>query len=124
MSKLIYWVSRHDPLPTQVNELKRIYGSDMTLLVDHKSFASAKEIAGRYIKVNADDMVLVAPLTVCRAILNLGIRPLWAEMREVRGPKSEVRANGKRERIDRVERCYQFVRFLRLVGIEIKLVEL
>ena len=124
MNKRIYWVSRHEPLPTQVKELKRIYGNDMFLMVDHKSFASAKEIAGRFIRANADEMVLVAPLTVCRAILNLGIRPLWAEMREVRGAKTEVKAAGKRERIDRVERCYQFVRFLRLVGIDIRLVEL
>jgi hypothetical protein len=124
MSKRIYWVSRHDPLPSQVTELRQLFGKDMELVVDHKSFSSAKEIVGRYIAANAQEMVLVAPLTVCRAILKLGVRPLWAEMREVRPAKSEVKGDGRREKISRVERHYQFVRFLRLVGIEVKLVEL
>lgn len=122
--KRIYWVSRHEPLQSQIDELKRLFGNNMQLINDRRPFASAKEIVARYLQADANEMVLVAPLTVCRAILNYGVRPLWAEMKEVRQSKSEVRRDGRGEKAGRPERYYQFVRFLRLVGIEVKLVEL
>lgn len=118
----ILWVSRHVPLVSQVKALKTIFGQDCKIKVDGRPFASATDIVKRMKDNHVQELVLVAPLSVCEQLLNKGIKPLWADMREVdcNSPKVEVKANGQREKLSGKTRCYEFVRFRRLIKIELK----
>ena len=109
----ILWLSRHDPTPSQVERLGRIYGPHV-LVRDPRPFDSAEEIVERMRRYGCDEIVAVAPLSVIKRLVDLGVRPLWAEMRQVRPEEAETEVNG---------RHYKFVKFRRIVGIEIKFEE-
>jgi len=111
----VYWMSRHAPLPSQIAELRRLFGEDVVIEQDPKPFDSADDILNRFRQSGADELLIVAPLSVVAQIVQRGVKPLWAEMEVVSDPaKAEVEAAG---------RYYRFVRFRRIVGIEIKFEE-
>lgn len=103
--KKVIWFSRHDPLPSQVKELRRLFGQDVEIIQDPKPFSSAEDIVARFRAAGGDEMVVVAPLSVLGRLVDLGIKPLWAEMEQVPSEQSEVVAAG---------RSYRFVRFRRV----------
>jgi hypothetical protein len=112
--KKIYWVSRHAPLLSQINELKNIFKEDVELIIDPQPFSSAKEIAERYKRSGCSDLVVVAPLSVLmRLVEEEGLHPLWAEMAEVADEKeAEVTVKGKH---------YRFAGFKRVKGVKLEL---
>lgn len=103
--KKIIWFSRHDILPSQVAELKRLFGDDVQIMRDPNPFSNADEVVERFKMLGADEMVIVAPLSVISALCDRGIKPLHAEMKEVPLEQAEVVAKN---------RGYQFVRFRRI----------
>jgi hypothetical protein len=111
--KKILWLSRHKPLPAQIAELERIFGH-ITVITDPKPFSSAEEIVARFRTGGYDEMVVVAPLSVIARLTEMGIKPLWAEMRQIPSPgldpSREVEANG---------RWYRFERFRRISRVQI-----
>jgi len=111
-AKKVYWMSRHEPLPSQITELKRLFGEGVIVEKDPQPFSSADDIVERFRRSGADELVIVAPLSVIAQVVQRGIKPLWAEMQQVEDPsEAETEAAG---------RYYRFVRFRRIVGIEIK----
>lgn len=78
---------------------------------DVNPFSGAKDIANRYRQGNYDDIVTVAPAFVIKKLTELGIYPLWAEMKQVEKSLAETNNNG---------RYYTFVEFHRIkkVGFE------
>ena len=108
--KKIYWVSRHEPLPSQLRELERLFGK-VEILQDPRPFSSAEEIITRFQQSGADDMLVVAPLSVIAALVQRGIRPLWAEMKQVPPENAEVEVQG---------RHYRFACFKRIKDINIE----
>jgi len=119
--KKILWISRNQPLNSQIGELKRLFGEDVIIDQDVNPFASASDIVKRYKKGFYDEMVLIAPLSVCRVITEYGYRPLWSEMRQVShdDPNFEVEVEGSQGRVEGKKRRYQFIRFKRLIGIDV-----
>ena len=117
----ILWVSRNHPLDSQVNELKRLFGRDMILDQDVNPFSSASDIVKRFKAGDYDEMVLIAPLSVCRVITEYGYRPLWSEMRQVPQdyPHYEVEVEGSQGRVNGKKRRYQFIKFKRLTSVEV-----
>lgn len=113
---IVSWFSRHRPLPAQERELQRLFGRHMRIAWDPDVFCDAADIAARFQRSGAREMVIVAPLALVAKLLDLGLRPLWSDMREVDGdfaaghPDSCVSAPRGR--------WFEFVRFRRLVGIE------
>jgi hypothetical protein len=109
----ILWLSRHKPLPAQRAELERIF-KHVTVEIDPQTFASAEEIAERLSTGGYDEIVVVAPLSVIAKLTEFGIKPLWAEMKQISSPSldpyREVRTNG---------RWYRFERFRRIEKVEI-----
>lgn len=103
--KKVIWFSRHPVLPTQVAELKRLFGDDVQIVTDPRPFDSAEDIVRRFRAAGGDEMVVVAPLSVLGRLCDLGIKPLWAEMEQVPPEQAEVTAAG---------RHYRFVRFRRV----------
>jgi hypothetical protein len=120
---VIAWFSRHAPVPSQLAELRRIYGPDVEVRQDLRPFGTADDIVERYRASGAVDMVAVAPLSVISALVDRGLRPLWAEMEEVPcdDPRAEVRPTGNRYRYSGQQRCYRFVRFRRITAVRLEM---
>ena len=117
----ILWLSRHMPLEAQVRELRKRFGEDTVITQDEKPFSSAEEIVERMKKGGFEEIVTVAPLSVIAKLTELGVRPLWAEMQDVRfledknfNPESDVKLPGP------PERHFRFIGFRRIkrVGME------
>jgi hypothetical protein len=108
-------MSRHEPLPSQIRELKHLFGDDVVIEQDPNPFANADDIVQRFKTSGADELVVVAPLSVIAELVKRGIKPLWAEMKQVDANEAETEAAG---------RYYKFVKFRRIVGVEIKFEEL
>lgn len=102
----IVWISRHDPLPSQLKELYRLFGP-FELIRYPNPFNSVAEIISWYRREGGDEMVIVAPLSVIAELCRRGIKPLFARMEEVlpSDPRRELTYNG---------RCYRFVGFERI----------
>ena len=117
--KKVMWMSRHAPTKSQIVELNRLFPGHV-LCVDPRPFSSADDIVARFRAEGADEMVVVAPLTVVRAIIRAGVRPILAEMQQVpcHEPGVEVRTAGRKTR------CYRFVRFQYCDNITLEMREL
>lgn len=101
----ILWVSQHPPTVSQLEELRRIFGEDVEVAKDPKPFSSAEEIAKRFWDGGYNDMVVVAPMSVIPRLVDLKIKPLWAEMIQVKSKaESEVEAKDRFYRFDRFRR--------------------
>lgn len=107
----IMWFSRHAPIPKQITELMRIFGENTKVTVDPKPFSNADDVLDRYNRSGAKEMVIVAPMTVINELLKRGIKPLYAEMELVQdGEEYDVEANGRK---------FRFVKFTRIIRIDI-----
>lgn len=105
MGKKVVWFSRHNIIPKQRAELEQIFGKDIEILIDTKPFSNADDVVGRFNAVGADEMVIVAPLSVIDAITKWGVKPLYAEMQAVKnGEDYDVIASGRKYRFDRFVR--------------------
>lgn len=105
----IAWFARHEPLPSQFRELRRLFGSNVEVIQDPNPFASDDEVVDRLRRLGATEIVIVAPLSVIARLTERGILPLWADMEQVRPEEAEVEAAG---------RYYRFRRFRRVRAIE------
>lgn len=113
--KRILWVSRHPPLPSQVVALTRHF-KEVEVVQDNQPFSGAEDILGRYRQGGYDEMVVVAPLSVLGQLVNLGIKPLWAEMERLpEGQPGEVKVG---------DRQFRFVRFRRVIALRLEFEEL
>lgn len=102
----IMWFSRHEPIPKQIAELERLFG-DVEVVQDPNPFSGADDVVRRFRESGADEMVIVAPLTVIDQITKQGIQPLYAEMRLVEEGPYDVDVNGRKfvfERFTRIKR--------------------
>jgi len=115
MGKKVLWLSRHSILPSQVRELKRIFGDDVKIYQDPRPFDDARDIAKRFREGGYDEIVVVAPLSVIQRLTELGIRPLWAEMKVCDPDEAETVVSG---------RPYKFVKFRRIKGVKIEFEDL
>lgn len=110
MRKRILWVSKHPPLYKQVEELKRIYGD--VEIVQYAGFVKdARHVLDLKEKCKADEVVTVLPLSMIMRIIDLGIKPLWAEMEQINGEDYDFEDPGSGRR-------YRFKRFVRIVRFE------
>lgn len=119
--KRILWMSRHEPLDSQIAELKRLFGSDVVVEQESRPFNSAEDIVRRYRQGKYDDMIVVAPLSVVAKLVDLGIRPLWVGMTQIdHMDLAEViipRRNGE-------EHYFVFDRFRRVKALRLEFDEL
>lgn len=113
--KTIMWFSRHPALPSQVAELKQLFGENVKVVPDSKPFSTADDVVRRFRDCGANEMVIVAPLSVIGAICDRGIKPLWAEMEIVPDKEAEVVTAG---------RGYKFIRFRRIKRLMLKFEEI
>lgn len=112
--KKILWISNtdypHEPLESQVNELKRLFGDDVQLDVVAKTIETPTDILKVYKQKFYDEMIVFAPAHIIRTLNEWGYRPLHAEMRQVGiSEKPEIMNRG---------RGYKFVKFKRIERID------
>lgn len=108
MTARILWVSRHKPLPSQIIELRRIFG-DIQIIQDPNPFSCAEDIIQRFRSGGYCDLVVVAPLSVIGKLCELGIKPLWAEMEQCDPEQAETEAGGRYYRFRRFRRVKRLV---------------
>lgn len=118
--KKILWVSKHQPLKSQVDELKRLFGDDVYIRIYTKSFNHAAQITSVYREGYYDDMVLIAPLSLVRVITSFGIKPLYSQMQELNAddPRVEIVINSLKERLQNHPRYMKFLKFKRVERLE------
>jgi len=102
----ILWLSRHEPLPRQIEALRQLYGDRVEVVQDVSPFRGADDIAERIRRGGYDDVLVVAPLSVIHQLTQRGIYPLWAEMERVDDPRLAEVVEG--------ERMYRFVALRRI----------
>lgn len=112
----ILWMSAHTPLESQKKELTRLFG-EHELVIISTPFQNAGDVQATYKQHRADELVLVAPMTLIKHLLHMGIKPLYAEM-------LIVPTGSSRTEVRQANRCYRFNRFLRVVKIQIDYEEL
>lgn len=118
--KRILWMSMNDPLDSQLKELKRLFGDDCEIDIVKKKINSVSDILSIYKKGYYDEMVVIAPLTMCRILTEYGYRPLYSEMVQMRNDEKgeiEVPGHGGMKQL-------KFVKFKRLEGIQMVFSEL
>ena len=123
MSAVIYWFSRHSPLPAQRRALNELF-PDSEIAQDENVFDDAKDIVSRFGSLNLSEVqvVIIAPLSLVARLLDYGVHPLWPEMEPV----------GKYYAMTHLDECvsaprgrwFRFVRFRRLMRIEMKFEEI
>ena len=118
--KKILWMSRHEPLPSQLAELARLFGADVSVEQDSRPFSSAEDIVARFRQGGYDDIVVVAPLSVLARLVDQGVRPLWSEMTLVSRDEAEVTM----PRRDGRTHYYRFDRFRRVKTLRLEFEEL
>ena len=117
--RTLHWFSRHDLLPAQRRALNGLF-PDLTIVQDKRIFVDAQDIVARVRP--GDEVVLVAPLSLVQKLLDLGLRPLWAEMEPTTADYAKSHVN---ECVPAPRgRWFKFVKFRRLVGIEMKFEDL
>ncbi|MCS7243107.1 hypothetical protein [Candidatus Caldatribacterium sp.] len=108
----ILWLSRHEPLPVQVEALKKAFGEDIEIVHDPERIQDADDVVSRKEQVGAEEVVIVAPLHIVASLLQRGIKPLRADMEAVDNPAiADTEASG---------RLYRFVGFSRLVNVVVE----
>lgn len=119
MAKRILWVSRHRPLEAQLAELRRLFGGDTEVTIDPQPFDDAADIARR--ARGYDEVVVVAPLSVIARLVEMGVRPLWAEMAQLADRPASVDPT---RHVCTAGRWYEFRRFRRILRVLVEYEEL
>jgi hypothetical protein len=110
-------MSRHAPLASQKIALEKLFPGHQ-LIIEKRPFSSAEQIVNRFRAVAGDEMVVVAPWSVVRQLIRLGIKPIYAEMKPTSAADGEaVTVPGKSKR----KRYYKFVGFHYCTDVSLKL---
>lgn len=116
-AKKIVWMSRHAPLNSQRTALEKLFPKH-SLIIEKRPFSSAEQIVKRYQDVEGDEMVVVAPWSVIRQLIRLGIKPIYAEMVPTSAADAEsVIVSGRSKK----RRYYRFLGFHYCTDVSLKL---
>jgi len=121
----VLWVSRHQPLPCQIEELRRKLGNvELHYIVG--TVPNAEYVAEVAKTVGAKYVAPILPLSMISRLVELsrayGFKVLWAEMTHVRTmstePRPSIDYNPDCETVilalcDNNSRCYKIVRFVK-----------
>lgn len=89
-------MSRHNPHPRQLDELRRMYGSGTVIEQEVHPFDDAHQIARRFREGDYGVMVVVAPLSVISVLCTEGVPMLWSVATEENDPaKVEPRSSSE-----------------------------
>lgn len=110
----ILWISRHPPLPKQLEELRRVFGEFE--LIQYAGFVKdAKHVVELMRMYRADEVVTIIPLTMIYHLVNEEkVYPIFPKMESLPNDSADY---------DYVDpgsgRKYRFAKFVRIRGFEI-----
>lgn len=109
--KRIMWISRHPPLPKEVEALEKAFG-EVQILQYGAKVKDVDHVLHLMEQYKADEVVTILPLTIMMRLCERGVRPLWPECTQVDGDDYDFvdEKTGKK---------YRFVRFLRVRGVRL-----
>lgn len=114
--KRVLWISQHPMHRVQMGALRRMFGPDVKVVEDPQPFDSAETIVRRYREGGYDNIIVVAPYSVLHRMVELGLRPLWAEAEVVSDPsQADWETKG---------RHYRFLGFKRVKRLVLELEDL
>lgn len=124
----VLWVSKHDPLPAQIREIRRKI-PDAEIIVEKGFFASAEEVAEIARQHNAKVIIAVVPLSfLARLVEFKEFTLLYADMELVRTEREYPEVDRDCETVvpayqgrERVYKVYRFKQFKRIKGIKLEL---
>jgi hypothetical protein len=111
--KKILWFSRHKPMEFQVPILRKVFGEDMVLeqRVGNDAYMSAEKIV-QFMKDNHfNEIIMVAPLSVMAKVIELGVKPIKADVTEVKDVRDSTFTFSGRH--------YKFNKFVRVMRLEL-----
>jgi len=111
MKKRVLWFSRHSMMEFQRPILQKIFGEDMMLeqIIGRDAYISAEKIVDTMRRKKFDEIIMVAPLSVMDKVIELGVRPIKADVVEVKDlQEATFTYNG---------RHYKFLKFVRVVKL-------
>jgi len=83
----VAWVSRHRPLRAEEDELRRILGPDIELVLVSNTYRNADEVFAELVETNAKVAVVVLPLSVVSRLIGpaqrAGIDLWWPRMQKL-----------------------------------------
>jgi len=97
-------------LPAQIDELRRIFG-EVELVEDRRPFGTAEEMLGRYRTSGCTEMVVVLPESVLRRLVEVGLKPIKAKMKEVDRLTDPARETTAKHQVWRFEYFERVVRY-------------
>lgn len=99
----ILWLSRHDPTPVQIEQLRQAFG-DVEIVqeaVDIKEPSQVKELMERH---EASEVMAVLPINLLSGLIRLGVKPIRAVMdRKVNENKEATFTHLHFERVEKIE---------------------
>lgn len=111
--KKVLWFSRHRPMDFQIPILQKVFGEDMVLeqKVGSDVYISAEKILQYMKEKHFDEIVMVAPLSVMAKVIELGIKPIKADVVEVNDLSDSTFTYRGRH--------YKFLKFVRVTRLEL-----
>lgn len=111
--KKILWYSRHPMMEFQGPILQKLFGDDMVLeqKVGNDAYMSAEKIVQMMKDQRYDEIIMVAPLSVMAKVIELGVRPIKADVVQVKDEKEKTFTYSGRH--------YKFLKFVRVVRLEL-----
>ncbi len=92
-AKVVLWISRHKPLPVQIQFLKNKLGDDFKLVIHDKPLSTAQDAVNLVKQHNADFVVPVLPLSFIAHLVaeakKHGFTVLRAEMENIHNCDSD-----------------------------------
>ena len=117
----ILWISRHEPLPAQEQELKEIFG-EVEIIRYKFTVRDVDHVLALKKALKADELVCVLPLSILRQLCERGVHPLMAVMEAIHICENDPcpQFDPNTDWIDPgSKRHYRFQKFERLLKIEI-----
>jgi len=115
----ILWVSPYPIYQSQMNTLQKMYGNDVEVLkypISIERPEQVEEVVKKFKEGNYDDIVVAAPFSVISRMVELGIKPLWAQEEVIEDLKGEKEV----DRVDESGKKYRFLRFKRVMEVLFK----
>lgn len=113
----IFWYSRHPPVRKEVDELKKLFGNNIEIIIDKKPVDNVDNLIKRFREQNCDEIVAICPYSVLHKLSEKGIKPLFPIMKKVEGGDDDYDLIYKKNKL-------KFIKFVRIEKLKLETSEI
>jgi hypothetical protein len=117
----ILWISRHQPLKEQKKQLKQLFG-DISFTLWQSGVRDAEHVLELKKMFDADEIVTILPLTIIQKLCEIGVYPLYPEMKLIHDNCMIEGCKEYDSSMDYIDfnarKHWRFVKFVRVKSIE------